>query len=265
MADREIAPSGRPFVEYAPTLMNHSSESAKLNHALEAQTAYFATRRPIRLQPADTPYIHRHFSEVSSACGLSDGELLCEWGSGLGRFSELALGRGRGRRLTGIELSPQLATECRERLSGREDVRIETGDVAGVLGRLSERFDLMLGFFVLHHLPELPAYFRAAAAALRPGGRMAFAEPNPFHPLFPVQILLTPGMRWRAEAGIYRLYPEAVRRAALDAGFERVEIARYGALPRSPYNLLARAGAERFVERLVPGVVKPFQTIVAWR
>lgn len=243
--------------------MSPPSESAKLTPALEAQTAYFATRRPIRMQPADTPYIRRHFTEVSEACRLSDGEVLCEWGSGLGRFSELALGRGR--RLTGIELSPSLAAECRARLAGRDDVRIETGDVASVLGRGSDRFDLMLGFFVLHHLPELPAYFQAAAAALRPGGRMAFAEPNPFHPLFPVQILLTPGMRWSAEAGIYRLYPEAVRRAALDAGFSRVEIARYGALPRSPYNLLARAGAERLVERLVPDVVKPFQTIVAWR
>lgn len=243
--------------------MSPPSGSAKLTPALEAQTAYFATRRPVRMQPADTPYIRRHLAEVSEACRLGGGEVLCEWGSGLGRFSELALGHGR--RLTGIELSPSLAAECRERLAGRNDVRIETGDIASVLGQGTDRFDLMLGFFVLHHLPELPAYFRAAAAALRPGGRMAFAEPNPFHPLFPVQILLTPGMRWSAEAGIYRLYPQAIRRAALDAGFARVDIARYGALPRSPYNLLARARAERVVERFVPDVVKPFQTIVAWR
>ena len=243
--------------------MGHAAEPDRLSRALEAQTAYFATRRPVRMLPADRPYIKRHFSEVAQACGLSAGESLCAWGSGLGRFSRLALGEGR--RLTGIELSPALAAECRDFMAHDEDVRIETGDAASVLTRLGQTFDLILGFFVVHHLPELGVYFRAAAAALKPGGRMAFAEPNPFHPLYPVQIALTPGMRFREEAGIYRLRPEAVRRAALESGFSRVEIARYGALPRAPYNLLARIRAERLIEPLVPDLVKPFQTIVAWR
>jgi 2-polyprenyl-3-methyl-5-hydroxy-6-metoxy-1,4-benzoquinol methylase len=235
------------------------------NHdaALAKQRSYFDTRRNIRLQPRDTAYIRRHFAEVAKVATLRDGESVCEWGAGLGRFSRLSLACGA--RLCAIELSPSLANECRAALADEPLARVETGDVASVLERLDERFDLMLGFFVLHHLPELEAYFVAAHAALKPGGRIAFAEPNPWNPLFPVQITLTPGMSWRAEAGIYRLWPGAVRLAASNAGFARVEIGYYGALPRAAYNALARMGIERSVERLVPSRLKPFQTIVAWR
>ena len=123
----------------------------------------------------------------------------------------------------------------------------------------------MVGFFVLHHLPELESYFIAAHRALRPGGRMVFVEPNPYHPLFPVQIALTPGMRWQAERGIYRLTPSRLRRAAGAAGFSSLCIDRYGALPRALYNRFARWGAERALEHLVPRWLRPFQVIVAQR
>jgi SAM-dependent methyltransferase len=187
--------------------------ASKHDAALAEQRRYFDPRRNIRLQPRDTAYIRRHFAEVTEAANLSDGESMCEWGAGLGRFSRLSLARGA--RLCAIELSPSLAEACRAALADEPLARVETGDIVSVLERLDERFDLMLGFFVRHHLPEIEAYFAAAYRGLKPGGRMAFAEPNPWNPLFPVQITLTPGMSWRAEAGIYRLFPGAIRSAAL--------------------------------------------------
>jgi 2-polyprenyl-3-methyl-5-hydroxy-6-metoxy-1,4-benzoquinol methylase len=231
--------------------------------ALATQVEYFASRRPVRIQPMDTPYVRRHFDELVRACRLGEGEAVCEWGAGLGRFSRLAVEHGAA--LTAIELSPTLANECRENLAHEARARVEAGDVLAVLERSDEPFDLMLGFFVLHHLPEVPAYLTATARRLKPGGRAAFAEPNPYNPLYPVQIGLTPGMRFRGEAGIYRLTPRAIERAARAAGFSRVTIRRYGALPRAPYNLLAKIGCERLLEALTPEPLRPFQTIVAWK
>jgi 2-polyprenyl-3-methyl-5-hydroxy-6-metoxy-1,4-benzoquinol methylase len=230
--------------------------------ALAQQIDYFATRRPVRLLALDTPYIRRHFDQVVAAGALHAGEAVCEWGAGLGRFSRLLLDAGLD--VTAIELSPQLSEEARAALGDRDRLSIQCGDIASTLEEGTRQYDAMTGFFVLHHLPQLERYFRAARRALHAGGRMVFVEPNPFHPLFPVQIALTPGMRWRAERGIYRLTPRALRAAALAAGFSRVEINHYGALPRAPYNLLARSGMERAIEPLVPGVLKPFQSIVAW-
>jgi len=243
--------------------MTHTTTQALHGDALERQIEYFARRRPVRMLALDTPYIHRHFDEVMGNGRLQAGESVCEWGAGLGRFSRLLLDAGMS--VSAIELSPQLADEARQALAARDGLAIRCGDIAQVLEEEHATFDAMTGFFVLHHLPELERYFRAAHARLREGGRMVFVEPNPFHPLFPVQITLTPGMRWSAERGIYRLTAGAIRRAAHAAGFSRVEIRRYGALPRAPYNWLGRWRAERAIERVVPTLVKPFQSIVAWR
>lgn len=231
--------------------------------AIREQVEYFAQRRPVRMEPAETPYVKRHFDELAAACRLGAGEEVCEWGAGLGRFSRQIVDRGA--QLTAIELSPTQAAECRDLLRDKAGARVEEGDILEVLERENRAYDLIIGFFMLHHLPELPAYFRAAARCLGPAGRAAFVEPNPYNPLYPVQIALTPGMRWRAEAGIYRLTPGAILRASREAGFSRVEIRRYGAVPRALYNTLAGAGCERIPERLIPAWLRPFQTIVAWQ
>jgi SAM-dependent methyltransferase len=238
---------------------------ADLPHAgeLELQRSYFASRRPVRMLALDTPYVRRHHAEVMAAAALQPGAKVCEWGSGLGRFSRLLLRDGL--QVDAIELSPQQSAEAREELAGHAALTAQCGYAAAVLDRMQGGFDAMVGYFMLHHLPELDRYFRSAHRMLRPGGRMVFVEPNPFHPLYPVQIACTPGMRWQAERGIYRLTPKGLRRAAAAAGFSGVRIRRYGSIPRAPYNWLARLRCERMLEPLVPGVAKPFQAIVIER
>lgn len=230
---------------------------------LELQRRYFASRRPVRMLALDTPYVRRHHAEVMASAALPPGASVCEWGSGLGRFSRLLLQDGL--KVDAIELSPQQSSEARNALAGYDGLTVHCGDVADVLDRMQGGFDAMVGYFMLHHLPELERYFHAAHRALRPGGRMVFVEPNPFHPLYPVQILGTPGMRWQAERGIYRLTPGGLRRAAAAAGFAGVRIRRYGSIPRAPYNWLARRGRERLLEPCLPSIAKPFQAIVIRR
>lgn len=231
--------------------------------AIDAQVAYYTGRKPTTILPTDSPYAHRHYRELMAVANLDPGQSVCEWGSGLGRFSRLLAADGFT--VDAIELSPSLADESREALAGAGKVTVHCGDILSLLETGLGPFDAVVGFFVLHHLPELLPYLRAAHRVLRPGGRIVFVEPNPFHPLYPVQIGLTPGMRWHAERGIYRLTPGALRRAAREAGFSQLSLGRYGALPRAPYNLVARWGVERAIEALVPRVVRPFQTIVGSR
>jgi 2-polyprenyl-3-methyl-5-hydroxy-6-metoxy-1,4-benzoquinol methylase len=227
---------------------------------IEEQVVYWAERAPASMRPVDTPYIERHLGEVLRAADLPSNATVCEWGAGLGRFSRRIADHGFD--VTAIELSPELAHACRAVLDGSSG-RVAVGDVADVLGAVDTTYDAMLGFFMLHHLPDLLPYFEAGRRRLKPGGRMVFVEPNPFNPLYPVQIAITPGMKWRAERGIYRLWPRAVRRAAVAAGFTRVTVTRYGLLPRAVYNLAARVRSERWPERLIPASTRAFQVIVA--
>jgi SAM-dependent methyltransferase len=221
---------------------------------IEAQTDYYARRRPVRMLAVDTPYVRRHFAEAMQAVGLGEGERVCEWGAGMGRFSVLFAQRGCA--LTAIELSPQLAAICRQNIAGRPQSRIEVGEILEVTKSLE-------AIFMLHHLHDLEPYFRAARRLLLPDGRFVFVEPNPLNPLYLVQIICTPGMRLREESGIYRMWPKAIQRAAQAAGFTDFRSHRYGFLPRAPYNLAARIGVERWPEYLTPMQLRPFQIFTA--
>lgn len=230
---------------------------------VEGQIRYFDQRKPETMRVEDTPYIRRHFDEVASAVGLVPGDRVCEWGAGLGRFSALFVERGC--RLTAIELSPALAQGCAQALHDAPGCELRIGDVLDVAAGMEPEFDVVVGFFMLHHLPSLDPYIAAAARLLKPGGRMVFTEPNPLNPLYPVQITLTPGMRWSEEGGIYRLWPHRLRRAAAGAGLTDIRLRHYGALPRQPYNWLARHGLERIPEHLTPAPIRPFTLLTARR
>jgi SAM-dependent methyltransferase len=228
---------------------------------IQAQADYYARRRPVRILAVDTPYVRRHFAEAMQAVGFGEGERVCEWGAGMGRFSVLFAQRGCA--LTAIELSPQLAAICRQNIGDRPQSRVEVGDILEVTDGLDPSYTLLAGFFMLHHLHELEPYFRVARRLLLPGGRFVFVEPNPLNPLYLVQIICTPGMRLREESGIYRMWPKAIQRAAEAAGFEGFRTLRYGFLPRGPYNLAARIGVERWPEYLTAMPLRPFQIFTA--
>lgn len=116
-----------------------------------------------------------HF--LAEECRLGPGVTCLELGAGTGTFTE-RLAR-TGCTLVAVELSPDTAERCRERVGGRAEVvvgNVETGE--GLVGR---EFDAIVGVSVLHHV-DLEATFASTFSLLRPGGRFAFSEPNILNP-----------------------------------------------------------------------------------
>lgn len=222
----------------------------------DSQRAYYQSRRPVTMLPVATPYASRHFAEAARAVDLRPGESVLELGSGMGRFAVQFAERGHP--LVALELSPDLAGVCAEALAGRPQAEVRTGDALAPDADLQGRFDVVAGFFFLHHLPDLARCFAAVRRCLKPGGRFVFVEPNPWNPLYYLQITLTPTMRWRDERGILDMRPGPVGAAALAAGLRDVKTSRYGALPRAPYDALARRGWERAPEKITPPGMRPF-------
>jgi SAM-dependent methyltransferase len=251
----------------SPITMNHSRSPGDTlprisqEPVLDVQRRYFRVRRPVRMLVDRTPYIQRHFDEVAAAAGFRAGERVCEWGAGLGRFSRLLAATGV--QLDAIELSPTQVGDCRRALADWPEARVLEGDVATVMRTQGGCYNAIVGFFMLHHLTGVMGYLEAAAKHLEPGGRLVFVEPNPWNPLYPLQITFTPGMKWQAEKGIYELWPHYLREQCERAGFRSVSIRRYGALPRAAYNALDRVGLATLPERLVPPTLKPFQLLLA--
>jgi len=231
----------------------------------EEQQAYFAARVPRTMIPVTTPYVRRHVDELLRGSGLGSGDSVLEVGCGMGHYTfELA---SRGLALEGLDLSAVLLDRLRA-YATEEDVSIplHCADIAEAGAELAGRFDGVIGLFTLHHLHDLGASLASMAPMLRPGGRIAFVEPNPFNPLYYVQIAGTPGMSWRHERGLLRLRPAVLRRAVAAAGLASFELRRYGFLPPFAANRASARAVERTLERI--GALRPvsaFQLILARR
>ena len=186
------------------------------------QRRYYETRESPAIAPRDTRDVRRHVHEVLRAARLPEGARVLEVGSGLGRFTALLMAEGLD--VVASDLSPVLLARLRGNTPRALDVL--EGDVAALPERTAERFSGALGFFVLHHLYDLDAAFRALARLLRPAAPLAFCEPNGWNPLFYAQIALTPGMTWKGDGGIRHMRASVVLPALRRAGFEDARCGR---------------------------------------
>jgi SAM-dependent methyltransferase len=102
-----------------------------------------------------------------------------EIGAGTGYFSLNLIVAGVLERATCVDISPGMLDALRANAAAVGlDVRTRACDAAE-LPFEDGAFDFVFGHAVLHHLPDLPAAFRAFHRVLRPGGALAFAgEPS---------------------------------------------------------------------------------------
>ncbi|MDW8185563.1 MAG: class I SAM-dependent methyltransferase, partial [Anaerolineae bacterium] len=156
----------------------------------------------------------------------------------------------RGFRVEGLDLSPFLIERMREYNGGRYDIPVYCADIHQPPEELCGRYDAVVGFFVLHHLADLHKAFAAIGRLLRPGGRAVFLEPNPYNPLYYAQLLITPGMSWSAEQGIWNMRPGVVFSAMQATGMTRIGMTRYGFFPPFLSNRAWGMRLERALEQI---------------
>jgi predicted TPR repeat methyltransferase len=113
------------------------------------------------------------------------GQRVLDAGCGTG-LAAAAL-RPHARTLVGIDLSPEMLDLARQR--GLYD-ELEAVELTAFLGSHREAFDLIVAADVLCYFGALDGVLKAAAAALRPGGRLIFTveqDPRPDAPPFTLQ------------------------------------------------------------------------------
>jgi ubiquinone/menaquinone biosynthesis C-methylase UbiE len=125
-----------------------------------------------------------HFSEVSERLlddlALRPQDRVVELGCGPGGFSRRIVRRlGEGGVLVGVDYSEGLLVQAQSALAGLGPARFEPvlADIAQ-LGNWLDGADVVVARTVLHHLPMVEFVLGRLRAAVRPGTRIGFLEPD---------------------------------------------------------------------------------------
>jgi SAM-dependent methyltransferase len=215
---------------------------------------YRSGRHEHLLAREDDAYARKLAGELARRAGIERHHRVLEIGAGFGRFTFPLLEHCGS--IVAFDLSERVLEDLvrtrDERGIPPERCSTLCGDVASLdPGTAGGTFDFVAGFFILHHLPDVGAAFRALVTALGPTGVMAFVEPNRRNPLFLAQVLFCPDMPWREERGMFLLSARKVEAAFRAIGLAPRPTERFGFFPPQVYNRFAAARAlEQNVERV---------------
>ena len=222
----------------------------------QQQRAYFEGTDQRTLKPTGSRYLRRHVDRMAGFANLRSGDKVLEVGCGLGRYTLLLAERGIA--VEGLDLSPGLL----EQLGANPEaagIPLHAHDLVECPPEMLGTFDAVVGFFVLHHVHDLDACMRMATSLVRPGGRVAFIEPNPWNPLYYVQIFATPEMSWQPERGMLKMRPKMMMPILSRAGLVNVTFERFGLFPPFVTNRRLGAQVESAAEDVPLGVpARPF-------
>ncbi len=191
----------------------------------------------------------RRAALLARGAGLAPGVRALELGCGTGIFLEKVAGHGAT--ITGIDLSADLLARCAARMAGTAGISLVRGN-AMRMPFPDASFDAVYGSSILHHL-DLEAALAEACRLLRPGGRIAFAEPNILNPQVVVMFKLGMTKKYFGVSPDEMAFSRfRAARAARDAGLAAVSATPFDflhpATPARAVRAVSRLG--RWLERL---------------
>jgi 2-polyprenyl-3-methyl-5-hydroxy-6-metoxy-1,4-benzoquinol methylase len=192
--------------------------------------------------PAGAVRARRRAELIAEGAGMRPRIRALEIGCGTGMFTEMFAATGA--QIVAVDISGELLEKARTRRLPPDRIRFLQKRFEECA--LDGPFDAIVGSSILHHL-DLREALPRIHTLLRPGGLMAFAEPNMLNP----QIALQKNIPW-----LKRLLGDSpdetafvrwsFRRRLLQAGFEAVIVTPFDwlhpATPASMIPLVSRIG-----------------------
>ena len=207
---------------------------------VDLQREFYESRPHAHLQPrAADVYSARLVSRLMREIDATPRARILEVGAGFGRFTFELLGHCES--VVALDLSEaalaRLVLARDARGVPAERCKPVCADLQGLDSTLREApFDFIVGFFILHHLPDYAAAIARLARHLKPGGCMAFIEPNRRNLLFAAQVAFCADMTWAEEKGMFSMSYRGVERAFDSAGMLLRPTQRFGFFPPQVIN-----------------------------
>ena len=121
-----------------------------------------------------------HDPQLVVGAYVEEGMTVADIGCGMGYFSvAMAKMVGPKGRVLAVDVQQMMLDLCRKRAyrAGVSD-RLQAIFAAGDDIKVSGPVDFLLAFWMVHEVKDIPRFFGQAAAVLRPGGKMLYAEPR---------------------------------------------------------------------------------------
>jgi ubiquinone/menaquinone biosynthesis C-methylase UbiE len=199
------------------------------------------------------PYTERLFREA----GIGMGHRVLDLGSGMGDVSMLVAGLvGVSGEVVGIERDAASIGRAQARVAraGFRNVTFLKTDVNEIV--IDQRFDAVVGRFVLMFLPDPVSVLRSVSRLVRPGGVLAFQEPS----WIPMLAL---GERLPLWSGVLRSIHETVLRSGAnpEMGFALYSIFQEIGLPAPKMHLEIPLGSDTGFVRIISELLCSLQPL----
>jgi 2-polyprenyl-3-methyl-5-hydroxy-6-metoxy-1,4-benzoquinol methylase len=230
----------------------------KLHHG-ESQKQYYAKGDHANIFPENYPtYIQRHLEEALKYLPNPSGLRILEVGCGMGRFT-IPLAQ-KNIPMEGLDIS-EVLLEKLHTYAKSSSIPTYSADLLDPPEILKNQYDAVVGFFILHHLPDMEKAFKAISSLLKPGGKAVFVEPNPYNPLFYLQILFHPKMRWKNERFMLLMRPRPLAQALQKSRLDGFTFHRFGFFPPFLSHLKIQQKLEKipFLKPILPFQVFYFE------
>ena len=225
----------------------------------EETIAYYDKKVKKTMTPTGNLYTQHHLDEFQRYTGLKAGDRILDVGCGMGRYT-IPL-RRRGVKIEGLDLSPFLLEKLKEYNGEEPEIPLYCMDILDYRVPSDGLYDAVVGFFVLHHMHNLADCFTAMAKLVKPGGKVAFLEPNAYNILYYMQIMINPRMTWKGDGGMAKMHPGVIFPAMRSAGLTDLSLHRFGFFPPFITNRTWGLALEKQLERfplwrpLLPAVI----------
>ena len=188
-------------------------------------------------------------SRVKNSLQLSPGQKILEVGAGAGRFS-LPL-KSLGVEVEALDFSEVLLDELKKKDPQIKVIRSDIDELDD-----KDKYDTVVGFYVLHHLENLEKSLASMFRVLKNGGEICFVEPNPNNLLYYIQPFVSKNMSWNEEKGFLKMRSDYLKTEFEKAGFTDFKITKFGFFPPFVVNTSLGLRLDNLLEKFPP--FKPF-------